>query len=1732
VSDETTNNPRRAEILDDLMALISEALPAAPGAGAEHVPFLEMGANSLVLMEFQRTVETTWDLEIQVIQLFEELTTVGALATFIDEKLASRDVSSPAAQIKLPSISAPPLQSAVLPIEPGGELEELFKQQMQTASQTINEVVQQQLQFLREMGLPPAQELHQGPTAEVKKTVERPASTAQPQKMLSALETRARGLTPRQQKHLEALIARYTARTQKSKQQAADYRPVLADSRAAVGFRFTTKEMLYPIAGSRARGARVWDIDGNEYLDITMGQGVTLFGHHPECIEAALRAEPEDVMQLGPRSPQAGEAAALICELTGMDRVTFTNTGTEAVMAALRLARAATGRDKIAMFEGAYHGHADSVMGTSSERDGLLETKPISPGTPQGAVEDLWTLDYGSEAALEFVRTHGAELAAVIVEPVQSRRPDLQPGDFLRELRQITRATGTLLIFDEMITGFRIHQGGAQAYFGVEADITTYGKVLGGGMPIGVVAGRGQLMDPIDGGLWEYGDTSYPQASRVVFGGTFCQHPLAMSTTLATLRYIKDQGPALQEKLNERTERLANELNAYFRAEQVPIEVVYFGSLFRFSFSGNLELLFYHMMEKGVFIWEWRNYFLSTAHSEEDIDFVIGVVKESVQALRAGGFIAERDEAEKAGSMAGEDRYALNSAQRQLATLAEISPEGSMAYHVNAQLRLEGVVEVEVLTRALQKVVARHAALRTIVEGEMQRVLPVGQVNAVLEQVDLSDAADGGQALEAWFCENAAQPFDLAIAPLFKVYLLKLGTEYRMVLKGHHVVVDGLSMNLVVRELSVLYSAELEGAAAPLEEPLQYGEYLRWQGDNAFAKARDYWLEQLRDEVPPLELPADRSQPTLRSYTGGRVARPMDAALCARLKELSRQEGCTYFMTLFAAYALFLHRISGQNDLLVGIPVAGRSLPQGETLVGYCTHLLPVRSRFDAAQSFSDYLKNIRATLLRAYQHQDYPFARLIEDLGVRRDGSGAPLVSALFNLDEPGAAPAMSGLDVRWLSQPIRFTAFDIVFNFTAVDEALVLECDYNGDLFDSATVEQFVGYFCTLLQHIVAVPEKSIACASLLDAETWQRVLIDWNQTQRTYPSDRCLHQLFEERAATVPQDVAVAWHGGQLTYAELNAESNRLARYLRARGVGADALVGMYTERSPATVVALLAVLKAGGAYVPMDPAYPAARLEFMLRDCGAKLLLTQEKLRGHLALPEGVQAVYIDENTAYSDEEDGDLENVATPSSLAYVIYTSGSTGQPKGAMIEHRGIVNYLSWAMDYYRTEEGGGSPLHSSIGFDATITSLLAPLLSGTRLWLVPAAGPEIEHIKEALESAVDWSLVKLTPAHLELINALVPEESLSGLTRCLVLGGEALHGSTVLAWRRGAAQTRIVNEYGPTETVVGCCIYEVEGAVSELGPVPIGRPIANTRLYVLDQNLQPVPVGVPGELFIGGAGVARGYLNRAELTAERFIAVEQTGLSTGPQAVPAEVLYRSGDLACWRADGQLLYLGRVDHQVKLRGYRIELGEIEEVLRGHEAISSGAVLLEERTRNDQRLVAYVVAANNAPIDAMVLRRYLGESLPEHMLPAAFVELREMPLTDNGKIDRRALKTAVASSSASTVRRTPARNATEEQIVALWCEVLGVEAVGVDDNFFELGGHSLLVLPLRDRLEALFGRDISPVDLFRYPTVAMLARHLGDGQSAAPPRKRKGGANSKRQKDRFRALQQNRGARG
>lgn len=1737
---EPVNQTRKEQLLATLCALMAEALPAMSASEDIHVPFVEMGANSLILMEIQRTIENRFGLTIVVNQLFEELSTIAALATFIDENLPLEDCEIAAESAdqqepvrgSLPPVGLPTMALPELPVgnigEVATELEQILTQQLTAASAAISKVVAQQLEFLQTSGLTTANQVTANPSvaANVKQAAastvqaasspvsqspvankpasKKPQSAVSHQHLLSPLEIRARGLNQKQQQHLEALIKCYTERTKTSKQLTQQYRSVLADSRACVGFRFTTKEMLYPIIGKRAAGARIWDVDDNEYVDITMGQGVTLFGHHPAFIEDALAAEPKDVVQLGPRAPNAGEAARLLAEFTGFERVTFTNSGTEAVMAALRLARAATGCNKIVQFENSYHGHSDSTTARPDWQDGVLKSIPIAPGTPPGAVEDLWLLEYGSETSLEFIRVHAKEIAAVLVEPVQSRRPDLQPREFVRELRKITERLGILLIFDEMITGFRFHPGGAQAWFGVKADIATYGKVVAGGMPIGAVAGSAKIMDGIDGGMWQYGDASYPQATRVGFGGTFCQHPLTMTTTLATLRYLKAQGPALQEGLNQKTERLAKTLNAYFEQRNVPIEVVYFGSLFRFAFSTNLELLFYHLMVQGVFIWEWRNYFLSTAHTNADVDFIINAVKASIEAMIEGGFIA----AEPAGKDVADEEinpqqydneFPLTEAQKQLWTLAKISEAGSIAYNLCVVLELHGSFDLAAMQRAIQLVFNRHDALRTVIKNQnLQEVMSSHQLDVAL--VDLTQSHDLENAVQSWLNNVAKSAFDLAKGPLFAAVILKLADQrHHLVLRGHHIIVDGLSMNVIVAEIGASYSAFLNQQTPELSLQVQFGKYVQWQQTEACNKHEYFWLKKLSGVIPVLNLPTDHKHPPIKTYRGGRATLFVRKELCERLSTLSQKQGCTPFMIFFAVYALWIHRLTGQDDIVVAIPVAGRPAQTGfDKLVGYCTHLLPICSQINWENSFLSFLKTTRGVLLEGYRHQEYPFAHLINKLTLQRDGSHALLISTLFNLDRPGTPPPMGDLKPSWKSPVVNFTAFDLVLNMTEVADEMILECDYNSDVFEQTTVARFVGHFHTLLTEVANNFEMRVDHLPLLSATEQRQLLIDWNNTQVQYPHNQCLHHLFEIQVANHPTVIAAVYKEQQLTYASLNQRANQLAHYLQTQAVGPEVIVGICVARSFDMIVAILGVLKAGGAYLPMDPSYPASRLGFMLADAKVPVLLTQQHLLDKFNFGEEASVVRrhilcLDTDwQSVAVSSSGNPVTAVRPDNLAYIIYTSGSTGQPKGTMIEHASVVNYLSWCIQFYRVGNGCGAPIISSIGFDATITSVFSPLLAAQRILLVAEEQEEIAAIKDAVLSANHWSLIKITPAHLELLNAVLTQETITEQTDVIVFGGDALFCSSLSWWRDNAPNTRLINEYGPTETVVGCCIFEVTKDTPRDGAVPIGRPIANTELYVLDQALQPLPIGVPGELYIGGRGVARGYLNREQLSAEKFI--------TNPFGDGR--LYKTGDLVRYLPDGNLVYLGRMDNQVKIRGFRVEPGEIEALLIQHTNVQESLVVVHEFAALDMRLLAYVVAPVGQAIDEVELRRFVTKQLPDYMRPSVFISLAAMPLTANGKIDRKALPLPDSLRPQLEVSFVSPQTDAEKIIAQSWQDILQIEKVGVNDNFFDLGGHSLLVISLSERLTDKFKRPVTAIDLFRYPTIRSLAGVLADNTDA------------------------------
>ncbi|WP_414578854.1 MupA/Atu3671 family FMN-dependent luciferase-like monooxygenase [Anabaena sp. CCY 9402-a] len=2107
----SVNTQRQGEILAQLRSLVGQVLQVPPDKVDVNTPFLEMGADSIFLMEGVRSIENSFGVKIAIRQFFEELATINALATYIEQHIAVSVVSEGHRQelaisklvndyssesttgqnfpSNLEEVSTQTV-ATIVRVAPSNSanngngassshsdtaIERIMAQQLQMMTQIMSE----QLQVLR--GTPASTQPNFTPTngngnsnGKSKTTNGNGNGNGNSKGHHSPLPTPHSALStqhsallnPHSQKHLEDLIQRYTQRTQKSKQRAQASRHHLGDNRAVAGFRMGIKEMLYPIVGTRYQGAHFWDLDGNEYVDLAMGFGTHLFGHGAPFLIAAINEQLQKGVAVGPQPELALETAELLCELTGAERATFCQSGSESVMVALRLARTATKRDHIAIFTGSYHGHFDGVL---AQPEGMSSV-PLGNGIAANTVKDVLVLNYGDPKALEILQAQMHTLAAVMVEPVQSRFPNLQPREFLQELRHLTEAAGTALIFDEIMTGFRIHPGGAQAHFGVKADLATYSKIFGGGLPLAAVAGKAKFMDGIDGGYWQFGDQSYPQADRTFFAGTFNKHPLAMATCRAALKYLKEQGVQLQTNLNARTAYLVEQLNHIFTEQQIDIRVVNFGSLFRFVFTANMDVFFYHLLEKGVYIWEGRTCFLSTAHTDADIEWIIQAVRDSITEMRSGGFfphtqqenvtgkkspaslptanlnqpvnkagfwerrkqkttprektnyipsqkvqfslyyfgnyesefshdkydllftgakfgdkngfsavwIPERhfhafggfspnpsviaaalaretqniqirsgsvvlpihhpirvveewsvvdnlsqgrvgisfasgwnpndfvlapqsfgkhrelmfqqmetvrklwrgesiqvqngvgqtvsvevfpkpmqaelqdwitivnnpDTYIKAGEMGAGvltnlmgqsvedlaenialyreslaehgydssvgrvtvllhtfvgnnleqtrqqareplckyfksslalfqnlvksqglgidfdslseddqdyilssacDRYIqssaligtpetcaqvvaklqaigvdeiaclidfgvnptavvaslpelntlrelyqnrpffitapLSTAQKQLWVLAQLSNEASTAYNESVSIKLQGKLNLPALTQAMQQIVNRHEALRTSIspEGDVQQIFP---------RVEIIEEGRGqGAGGRGEFSSHAQlqEPFDLTKAPLFRLHLIQLSPEeHTLTLTGHHIIVDGWSVGVILQELSTLYTAICQGEKCQLPTPMQYREYINWQIQQSqteeMATHEQYWLQKFADTIPALDLPSNRTRTPIKTYRGSKQSLLLHSEIGRAIKKVSLEQGCTLFMTLLAVYTTLLHRLTGQSNIIVGIPTAGRSLPGSDSLVGYCAHVLPISSDYQSTTPFSEYLLAIRNVLLEAYQHQDYPFAELIQKLNLNPDASRSPLVTVTFNLDRSITLPKLDELETSWFTQPINSTDYDIHWNITQIEDELILDCHYNTDLFDATTIERWLGHFQTLLTAIIANPRQPVGELPLLTATELQQLLVDWNATQTDYPADKCIHQIFEAQVEKTPDAVAVIGDREELTYAELNNRANQVAHYLRRQGVESGVLVGICMQRSLDFIVGVLGILKAGGVYVPLDPEYPQERLAWMLEDVQPQVLLTQTDLIDRLPTFTNILSV---DAAAIKEESTENLDTEVTADNLAYIMYTSGSTGKPKGVSIPHRGVVRLVK-ATDYLSFTSAETWLQLAPISFDAATLEIWGSLLNGSKLVIMPIPKPSLEEIGQIIQQHQITTLW-LTAS---LFHLIVDEriEDLKSVQQ-LIAGGDVLSIPHVKKVLQHLPQIRLVNGYGPTENTTFTCCYPITSDTNLDSSVPIGRPIANTRVYILDPNLQPVPIGVWGELHTGGAGLAQGYWKRPDLTQEKFI---QLGVENSTITYPQSLtLYKTGDLTRYRPDGTIEFRGRIDQQIKIRGFRIELGEIETKLATHPQIKQTVVTTQADT-----LIAYFIPEAEAPTNSE-LRHYLKQQLPDYMLPSAFVCLDTFPLTPNGKVDRKALPEADLAKQAHVQYIAPCTE--KEQVIAtIIASVLNLEKVGIADNFFEIGGNSLNAMQVISRLRQTFGVELPLRQMLESPTVMELSAHI------------------------------------
>ncbi len=1053
---------------------------------------------------------------------------------------------------------------------------------------------------------------------------------------------------------------------------------------------------------------------------------------------------------------------------------------------------------------------------------------------------------------------------------------------------------------------------------------------------------------------------------------------------------------------------------------------------------------------------------------------------------------------------------ALSYAQQRLWFLDQFEPN-SASYNIPFGLRLVGTLNVVALEQSLIEIIHRHEALRTnfiTVDGQATQIIQT-QPNWSVSVVDLKHLPliEQEVAAQTLVKQQAFEPFDLASEALIRATLIVLSqTEQWLLVCMHHVVSDGWSIGVFVEELTTIYNAYSQGQPSPLLPlPIQYTDFAIWQRQwlqgEVLQSQLSYWEKQLANAPTFLPLPTDRPRPAVQTFNGAYLEFALSSELTQRLVQLSQKQGCTFFMTLLAAYNTLLYRYTGQTDILVGTPIANRDRTEVEGLIGFFVNTLVMRTDLSDNPTFNELLPRLREMAFGAYAHQDLPFEMLVEALQPERDLCYTPLFQVMFVLNNaPKSEIELTGLTVSELPIESAIAKFDLTLSMENTPNGLVGGWEYNTDLFDSSTIERMTRHFVTLLEGIVANPQERISQLPILTAFEQQQLLVEWNDTQVDYPQDKCIHQLFEEQVERTPDAVAVVFENQQLTYQELNTRANQLAHYLQSLGVKPDVLVGICVERSLDLVVGLLGILKAGGAYVPIDPDYPAERKSFILADTQTPILLTQQHLVQNLPT-DGIKIICLDTDwKANTQQQRHNPISETTALHLAYVIYTSGSTGKPKGTLIPHQGLVNYLSWCTQAYKVEQGAGTIVHSPLGFDLTITSLFSPLLVGNQVEIL-SEDQGFETLSNSLRHHSNLSLVKITPAHLELLNQQISPKQAANRTRAFIIGGDNLLAENVAFWQEFAPETKLINEYGPTETVVGCCIYQVPIGQHLSGSIPIGRPIANTQLYILDQNLQPVPIGVPGELHIGGAGLARGYLNRPELTQQKFIpnpfdnSKFKLRFQRTKGATQNSKLYKTGDLARYLPDGNIEYLGRIDNQVKIRGFRIELGEIEAALNQHLHVQASCVIAREDIPGNKRLVAYIVPQPQITLIVSDLRSFLKEKLPEYMVPSAIVTLESLPLTLNGKIDRRALPEPEARTGIEIDIVQP-RTPIEEKLAQIWAQVLRVEKIGIQDNFFELGGDSILSIQIITRAK-LAGIELTVKQLFANQTIAQLAAVAG-----------------------------------
>ncbi len=1711
-----------AQLFSDLSG--EELTPADADAS-----FLELGFDSLFMGQAAQALSRDYGVTMSFRALLSDYPTLTALAAHLDAVLPAEPEAAPAPELlpepvseqtqapapeaaptPAPTPAPAPVMAATGPVD--GSMAAVLQAQMQTMQAIFADQ-------LRSMGTQPAQTVTPAAPAVPAATpaavaVPTPAPTqaAEPAPAVEAAKAEPAcdkpapfkvgrapslaqaDLTPAQIDFVNDLTARYTARFPSSKSHTQDNRAHHADPRSVAGFRPEWKELTFPIVAAKSKGAYITDLDGNTFVDLVNGFGQTAFGHAPEFVSDAVRDQLDRGYAIGPQADMAGPVARKFARLTGHERVTFCNTGSEAVMAAMRLARTVTGRDTVVVFSNDYHGQFDEVLVKGKSR-GTPGALPIAPGIPRQAVSNMIVLPYDAPETLDWIRTNMDQIAAVVVEPVQSRHPELRPADFVRDLRRLTAEGGAALVIDEVVTGFRTHMRGMQGVWDIQPDMATYGKVVGGGMPIGVLAGTSRFMDALDGGNWAYGDDSSPQTAPTFFAGTFVRHPLVVAAIDVVLDHLETQGDRLWVDAANRAQALAGRMNAALTARGLPELVTTYSSWFVINVSRHdprATLLHALMRLEGVHTLDGFCGFLTTAHTDADCDRIAAAFVQALDALQSVGILAPETQVSRTPAPAPTltliqpthlptGPIPLTESQREIWMTHQLGDLPAASFNESVSLRFDGPLDQDALHHALDAVIARHDALRTRFARDGAQFEVQQPQSPELTLQDLSGSADPQSAFQDLLRDQAQTPIDLASGLPIRGVLAKMNArDHVLVLTAHHIICDGWSFNTVIQDLCALYNAQINNTEANLAPAPSFAT-LAAQGMPAMSPETERFWRDVYADVPNLpDLPTDRPRGPRKTFAGATTFASFDATLTQALRKAGARHGCTLFATLFAAVQITLGRLSDNSDIVLGVPTGGQAnLPNPDT-VGHLVNFLPIRAPFDMSAPAEQHLRTVSETVMQAFEHGDTTLGTLVRSLGIERTLTRLPLTEVQFNLERLPEDIAMGDARASLRANPKAAVNFDLFFNMVETRDGLRAEVDFNTHLFDESTVQRWLTHLNSVLTALASDAATPINALPLMSLSDEQHLATAFNPPRSSFPSDHMLHELVAETVVKTPEAIAITDSQGSVTYAQLWAASGALAAHIQTQTTSGGR-IGVAMPRDRSLLVALLGVMRAGMTYIPLDPYQPAARLRNVLEVAEVDAIVAPSATLNDLTA--GTEILGIDPNTAATPATPA--QTPRDPGAAAYIIFTSGSTGTPKGVAVPHRAVANFLTSMARAPGMTAADKILSVTTVSFDIAVLELFLPLTTGGQVEIASR-----EQVLDAFGLAArlaqpDITMMQATPTlwGMLLEGGFAPRAGLK-----MLAGGEPL--PTDLAQTLASGGT-LWNMYGPTETTIWSSISRVEADQ----PVTIGQPIDNTDLHVLDAQDRLCPPGMIGELNIGGEGLAIGYHGRPDLTEAAFRPVTIAGHS--------QRLYRTGDLAIRQPDGRLTLLGRRDGQIKLRGYRIELGEIESRLRADPSVAKAAVALKQAASGTDQLVAYLVPADGTQIETGQLSARLLAELPDYMIPSNWVTLADLPQTANGKLDRKALPDPQETAPVRLLRTVePPVGAQESKLAAIWSEVLGLDEISVTDTIFALGADSLTVFRIAARqIEA--GLNLEARHILEHGTIRALAAHAATGAITA-----------------------------